>query len=252
MDLIPSRDGSYRFLPGIDPYSSGVVATPGYEVVHATLQSPVPYRDGFDLVERHLAARGRPRTVLCAIELRVPAPLTFAGFGEFNRGYREILTAWGLLVDGQNPIARTNVAPVVGPPVEPSLYAFSYTVPGGPGGPATFVVAGSGELRDRSMEAQGIVRPGETSTDALREKAAYVMGVMQARLRGLGTAWSGVTAVDVYTPHPIEAFLATELLGVMGPAAAHGVHWFLSHPPIAGLEYEMDVRGVRQEIRLGR
>ena len=29
-------DGSYRFLPGIAAYSSGVVATRGWEIVHAT------------------------------------------------------------------------------------------------------------------------------------------------------------------------------------------------------------------------
>jgi hypothetical protein len=38
----------------------------------------------------------------------------------------------------------------------------------------------------------------------------------------------------------------------MGPAAVHGVHWYLSRPPIEGLEYEMDMRGVRREVRLGR
>jgi hypothetical protein len=114
------------------------------------------------------------------------------------------------------------------------------------------VVAGSGELRDRSLAAEGIVRRGETSSDALREKAAYVMGVMRARLEALGGSWSAVTAVGVYTPHPIQPFLSGEILAAMGPAAAHGVHWFLSHPPIAGLEYEMDMRGVRQEWRLGR
>jgi hypothetical protein len=36
----------------------------------------------------------------------------------------------------------------------------------------------------------------------------------------------------------------------MGPAAIHGIHWHLSHPPIAGLIYEMDLRGVRREMRL--
>ena len=58
--------------------------------------------------------------------------------------------------------------------------------------------------------------------------------------------------MDVYTPHPIHAFLANTVLAVMGPAAIHGVHWFLSQPPIEGLEYEMDMRGVRREVRLGR
>jgi hypothetical protein len=33
-----------------------------------------------------------------------------------------------------------------------------------------------------------------------------------------------------------------------GMAAVHGVRWFPSRPPITGLEYEMDVRGVRREI----
>ena len=252
--LLPGPDPSYRFLPGGDPYSSGVVATAGWEVVHATLQTPVPWRDGFARIERRLRALGRPRTALCAVELRVPTPLTFAGFAEFNRGYRELLGDWGLLVDGRNPVARTNVAPVVGPPAEPSLYAFSYTAAaptaGQPPGPPTFVAAGSGELRPGQASRAGIVRPDDTSPDAMREKARYVMGVMQARLTGLGAAWADVTAVDIYTVHPLDSFLATEVLAAMGPAAIHGVHWHLSHPPVAGLAFEMDLRGVRREVRL--
>ena len=248
--LVPHAEGNYRFLPGIAPYSSGVVAAPGYEVVHATLRVPVPYRAGFDLIARHLASLGRPRAALCAIELRSPAPFSFAGFAEFNQGYRQILSDWSLLVDGENPVARTNVAPVVRPPSEASLYGFAYTLPGAPPAPPTFVVAGSGELRPGSTTPAGIVRPGETSAEALREKASYVMSVMQARLAGLGAGWSDVSAVEVYTAHPIEPFLADEILAQTGPAAVHGVRWFLSRPPIAGLEYEMDLRGVRQEIRL--
>jgi hypothetical protein len=237
--------GGYRFLPGIDPYSSGVVARPGHQVVHATLAAPRPWREGFALIDRHLAAEGRPRAALCAIALRIPAPLSFDGFAEFNAGYRAVLTAWGLLVDGANPIARTNVAPVVGAPAEPSLYAFGYTLPGGTPRP-TFVVAGSGEV-DR-LDADTIVRRGETSPDAIRAKAVFVMGVMQARLRGLGADWPDVTALDVYTPHPIEPFVRDVVLRAAGPAAIHGVRWYPSHPPIAGLEYEMDLRGVAREI----
>ena len=83
------------------------------------------------------------------IELRSPRPFSFGGFDEFNGAYRQLLESWGLLVDGVNPIARTNVAPVVGPPAEPSLFGFSYTVPSAASGPPTFVVAGSG---DRSFD----------------------------------------------------------------------------------------------------
>ena len=45
--LLAGPDASYRFLPGGEPYSSGAVATPGWEVVHVTLQKPAPWRDGF-------------------------------------------------------------------------------------------------------------------------------------------------------------------------------------------------------------
>lgn len=249
--LADGPDPSYRFLPGGEPYSQGVIATPGWEVTRATLLAPVPWREGFARIERHLRALGRPRTALCAIELRIPTPYTFAGFAGFNQGYRALLGEWGLLVGGRNPVARTNVAPVVGPPPEPSLYAFSYTVGADAGAARTFVAAGSGELRPGPASRASVVRPDETSPGAMREKAAHVMGVMRARVAGLGVGWADVTAVGVYTAHPLESFLATEVLAAMGPAAVHGVHWYLSHPPIAGLVYEMDARGVRHEVWLG-
>ena len=239
--------GQYRFLPGIAPYSSGVVALPGHEVIHVTLRAPVPWREGFARIERHLSDERRPRAALCAIALRSPKPFTFEGFAEFNAGYRAMLEAWGLLIDGANPIARTNVAPLVGAPKEPSLYGFAYTQPGTTPRP-TFVVAGSGEVVE--LAAERIVRRGETSPGAIREKATFVMGVMQTRLHGLGAEWSDVTAIDVYTPHPVEPFIRDVILGTAGPAAIHGVRWHPSHPPIVGLEYEMDLRGVARELFL--
>jgi hypothetical protein len=242
--------GQYRFLPGIEAFSSGAVAMPGHEIVHATLRRPVPWREGFALIDHHLRQAARPRAALCAIELRSPRPFSFDGFDEWNRGYRGLLSEWGLLVGDLNPIARTNVVPVVGPPAEPALYAFSYTAAGGEAGMPTFVVAGSGDVRGR-LPAD-IVRRGETSPDALAEKAGFVLATQESRLGGLGAAWADVTDVDIYTPHPIHALLASPLLAAMGPAAVHGVHWFLSHPPIEGLEYEMDMRGVRRELRVGR
>ena len=242
---VPS--GQYRFLPGIAPYSSGAAAMPGHEIVHVTLRAPVPWRDGFALIDRHLRQERRPRAALCAIALRSPKPLTFEGFAQFNAGYRAMLEAWGLLIDGANPIARTNVAPLTGAPSESSLYAFGYTAPATTPRP-TFVVAGSGEVVD--FAAERIVRHGETSPDAIREKAAFVMGVMQTRLRGLAGEWSDVTAIDVYTPHPIEPFVCDVLLGAAGAAAIHGVRWYPSHPPIIGLEYEMDMRGIARELVL--
>ncbi len=241
--------GGYRFLPGITAFSSGVVAMPGWEIVHATLGAPVPWREGFVRIDQHLRQQGRPRAALCGIELRSPAPFTFDGFAEFNAGYRAQLADWKILVGEDNPIPRTNVAPVVAAPAEPSLYAFAYTLAGTTATP-TFVVAGAGELRERGQGGAGIVRHGDTSVDAMREKARFVMSVMQERLRALDAATSRVTMIDVYTAQPIHGVLLEEILGPAGAAAIHGVRWFPSRPPIQGLEFEVDMRGVARELVL--
>lgn len=241
--------GSYRYMPGISAFSCGTVAMAGHEIVHVTLAAPVPWRDGFARIERLLVEQQRPRTALCGIELRSPKPFTFDGFGQFNDGYRALLNEWKILVGDDNPIPRTNVCPVAAAPAEPSLYAFSYTVPGRTPAP-TFIVAGAGELADRAQGPEGIVRHGDTSPEAMREKARFVMATMQERLRTLGGDWSRVTAIDVYTAHPIHELLVEEILRPAAGAAIHGVHWYPSRPPIQGLEYEMDLRGVARELIL--
>jgi hypothetical protein len=252
MTLKDNMRGSYRFLPGIAPYSSGVVAMPGYEIVHATLHRPLPYREGFALIDQHLAAAGRPRQALCGVELRSPRPLSLEGFSAFNESYRQVLVEWDALVDGANPIARTNVAPEIYPPAEPSLYAFSYTDRDGTAdAPPTFVVAGAGETRQASLRVKTVVRAGETSADAMREKAACVVETMLGRLVGLGVTPAQVTAANVYTVRELQPYLAGTVLTALGPSAVHGVHWYYTRPPIVGIEFEMDVRGVRREIRLG-
>ena len=156
MPLTDHPLGDYRFLPGIAPYSCGVVSAPGFEVVHVTLHRPVAYRRGFDEVERHLASEGRPRAALCGIELRSPCPFNFGVFAEFNAGYARILEGWGLFVEGVNPVARTNVAPEADPPGEPVLYGFSYSRPCDPSLPPTFVVAGAGELPEGVLTTEAI------------------------------------------------------------------------------------------------
>ena len=185
--LVRNPKGNYSFLRGIAPYSAGAVADEGYEIVHVRFQQPVRLADGFERVREHLAQVSRPAQALCGMELRSPKPFTFQGFNEFNQGYIEVLTKWGVFVDTVNPVARTNVAPEIGAPVAPSLYGFSYTVPSRTG-KKTFVVAGAGELPEGSLDPHDVVRAGETSADALGEKIRFVMGLMSARLRGLGVA----------------------------------------------------------------
>ena len=250
MPVIDHPSGDYRFLPGIAPYSCGVVSKPSFEIAHVTLHRPVPYVEGFAIIESHLQAEGRLKAALCGIELRSPLPFSFRGFNEFNAGYARILEGWGLFVDGVNPVARTNVAPEVAPPLEPVLYGFSYARPCDPSLPPTFVVAGAGELPEGVLNAEGIFRVGDTSPEGIAAKAEFVMDLMENRLRGLGGQWPDVTAIDVYTIHPVEPLLPEILLKRAGAGATHGIRWFYSRPPIVGIEYEMDLRGVRTEFRV--
>ncbi|MGD8291275.1 MAG: hypothetical protein PVF37_06205 [Desulfobacterales bacterium] len=251
MKRMSNPKGGYYFLSGIAPYSSGVAAMPGNEIMHVIMRNPPPYREGFEFIDRHLAALGRPRQALCAIQLRIPRSFSFEEFSEFNQGYLDILDDWDLPIDGVNPIARTNVAPAVRPPGEAVLYAFSYTVPQKNNNlPPTFIIAGAGELKEGELTPDYIVRPGETGSDAVREKVKFVMGIMQSRLSGLQVKWTEVTTVNIYTVHPLHHLLAEEILTPMQEAGQHAVRWYYSSPPISGLEYEMDMRGVRRESYL--
>jgi hypothetical protein len=72
----------------------------------------------------------------------------------------------------------------------------------------------------------------------------------QTRLHGLGADWSGVTEVDIYSIHPLERILSDVILKRIGSAGTLGVRWFFSRPPIIGIEFEMDLRGVRTDERL--
>ena len=198
MKLIVNRKGNYSFLTGIAAYSSGVVAAPGHEIVHVVLQNPEPYRGGFKTIERWLKREGRSRRAPCAVRLRSPKLFTFEGFLQFNDGCQSILADWDIPVNGHNPVARTNVVPVHNPPAEPSLCGFSYTRPSRHRR-RTLVVAGAGDVRDQDLSSSAIVRAGESSRAAIREKAAHVMNTLRARLRGLKATWKDITIVDVYT-----------------------------------------------------
>lgn len=237
-------DGGYRYVPGVFQYSAGVAAEPGYAIERARFARWVPLDEGFARIEAHLKAIGRPLAAFCACELRSPAPFTEQGFVDFNRVYVGTLERWGVMRDGVNPVARSNVCPEIDPPAAPGFYAFSYTVPAAGGG---LVVAGSGEAPEGHKDYRSVtVRAGETSADAILEKARWVLGEQERRLAALGAGWGDVTATHVYTVHDIHPFLGSEL--VRRGAAAGGVTWQYCRPPVAGLEYEMDCRGVRREI----
>ncbi len=246
--LIHNPKGHYHFLKGIDPYSSGVIADPGYEIVHVTLTQCIPWREGFTRIDAYLKGQGVPRTALCGIHLRCPTPFTMEGFVAFNRTYCEVLLEWGLYVDELNPLARTNVAPLMQPPQESMLYGFSYIRPSEKATRPTFIIAGAGELLEGTLKSEGIVRREETHAEAMQEKAAYVMKVMEERLLGLGGRWDLVNRVDIYTVHSLSGLVETSVLPKLGDAQHHGLHWYQARPPILDIEYEMDMRSVAQEL----
>lgn len=246
--LTENTNGDYHFLPAVEPYSSGVVADPGSEILHVRLRESADWKSGFEIVDAALSAAGRPRAALCGVELRCPRPHPMEGFVVFNKEYADLLRSWDLLISGVNPLARTNVAPLHDPPERTHLYAFSYTREAtAETDQTTFVVAGAGELHSREFVSDGIIRRGESSLDAMREKAEYVMGVMSKRIVGLGVRWEDATCVDVYTAHPVDDLLADVVLPGAGSAGRYGISVFATRPPIDEIEFEMDVRGVRVE-----
>ncbi|WP_423917036.1 2-amino-5-chloromuconate deaminase CnbZ [Candidatus Poriferisodalis sp.] len=248
--LIANPRGGYRFLTGISPFSSGVVAEGDHEIVHATLGTQLPWRKGFELIDAHLSEVGRERQALCAIELRCPVPYSMPGFMEFNAGYVELVRSWDLYVDDHNPVARTNVAPAHNPPTEPVLHAFSYTAESDGAAPATFVVSGAGEIPEATLDDNAIIRKGETGSEAMREKAGHVVATMGSRLGAMGASWDLVTTADVYTVFMHEGLLEDAVIPALGPATRHGLRWYRSRPPVHDLDFEMDVRGIRHEITI--
>lgn len=238
--------GGYRFLTHAFQYSGGVAAEPGFMIERARFSRPLPLEAGFDAVEAYLAGLGRPFQAFCACELRSPAQFTDAGFIAFNRRYVQRLERWGIFKDEVNPVARSNVCPEIAPPAEPSLYAFCYTVPTASRGPGGFVAAGSGEARgEGGPYAERIVRLGDQSPEGMRDKARLVVAVMEERMAPLGFSWADATATQVYTVFDLYPALADEI--VARGAAPAGLTWHFARPPVQGLDFEMDVRGVAIE-----
>ncbi len=240
-------EGGFRFIPGVYQYSAGVAAEPGFALERVRFAEPVPLMRGFARIAELLEAAGRPKAAFAACELRSPAPFTEASFAAFNHVYGGVLAEWGLFREGGlNPVARSNVCPEIAPPPEPSFHAFVFTVRDQAAAPS-FAVAGSAEAPEgKSNYRDYIIAPGDVSPAGLRAKARWVLGEMERRMGLLGAGWAGTTAVQVYSVHDIYPIFAEELL-VARSAARQGLTWQFCRPPVVGLDYEMDCRGIWRE-----
>ncbi|MCS7055309.1 MAG: hypothetical protein NZM18_03935 [Thermoflexales bacterium] len=251
--MIHRPEGNFSYLEGSGTYCRGVIADEGFVLIHATFRHVMPVAQGLEAIERHLTSVGRPMAALCGAEVRVPQPLTFEEFGAFNQAYVALLDRYGLRQDGRATMTRTNVAPLPAAvaPSEPGLFAFTYTAPRTrPDDRKAFIVSGAGELKDGPPTRESIVRVGETTPDAMREKAAFVMDAIERTLKALGVTWDDATQVNLYTAHVEGGYLDEAVFARIGSAARYGLHWMYSKPPIQEIEFELDARGTSEELFL--
>ncbi len=256
-----SAGADYAFLEGGLPFSFGVIALPGFEIVRVRFARLLPLAEGFEAIAAHLRERHRPLTALCAAELRSPVPFSVGGFGDFNAEYVAVLRRWGLYRNDLNPVARSNVCPVYDPPAQPGFHAFCYTVPTGAAhasllttsdhaadapGPRSFVSAGWAEWAQGTPWPDGIVAYGDTSPAGLARKAAFVLDGLRENTDALGGDWNALTSIQVYTEHELGALVASEF--APRGLTRLGLEWHVCRPPVEGMEFEIDVRCVRREL----
>lgn len=239
-------EGGYRFVPGNQVFATGALALPGFEIVHVLLDQWLELQDGYRFVEEYLRSAGRPMQSLCGMELRLPRPLSMDGFRAFNGPYVERLVSWGLLVEGRNPVSRTNVAPLFDPPERPSLHAFSFARPGGTARP-TFVLSGMAE-----NGPAGVVAAGDDSVAGFKAKTEYLVRAFRDRLQSLGVSFGDATHVDFYCAHPERAPVTEVLMPAVDMASRRGVRLHCARPPVEGLEVELEVRAFAAELVAGR
>ena len=230
--------GSYRFLPAITAYSAGFAATDGYEITALRLLECPTLSIAFERIDAEINKRGLPATALAGLQLRSPGAFTFEGFAQFNDEYRQLLIDRSLIIDGVNPISRTNVIPIHQQPSAPSIaVAFIVSPTHGRGG-SDFVVAGAGEV-DGELGAENIVARGDLSQKGLSLKVECVLNIMLERLHALGASGGSPTTVNVYTAHEISG-LTEKIEKKLPSVSRHGYSTWLTTPPVKEIEFEMD------------
>jgi hypothetical protein len=245
--IVECAAGNYSFIRGIGPFSAAVRASSGYAIVHSCFKPFVPLARGYDLIEQLLKKNRRPINALCGIQLRIPAPLSRAGFDEFNRPYITKLQGWGLEVGGANPVTRTNVALEVNAVPEPMIASFFYTTSSENDAP-NWVISGVPEIASRDGAVR-IIAPNDTTPQGLREKTGCILEILSRHIGELGASWDQATAVNLYAIHNLHPLLTPLILPAIGAASRIGITWQHARPPVTGLEIEMDAWSVaRAEI----
>jgi hypothetical protein len=240
--------GSFQFTKGSAFYSGSVAADRGFEIVRATFYKSLPLAEGCEAIQRHLQTRGRPAQALCGFELRGPEPYaTRPLFMQFNSTYVEHLRRMDLLVDGLVPTTRANLAVVDGSVHEQHIYAFLYTVPSKTER-LTFATSATADLRIHPDGTVENVAAGDVSPAGLKEKVTFVLDSLESKMRDVGASWDLATQIAIYTVHPVGDIIAKVIVPRVASGGRNGIIWHYTKPPVVGLEVEIDVRAVLQEL----
>jgi hypothetical protein len=245
--LLDFEPGGYRVLPAGQVFCGGVTPLEGFEVVHALFTPWVPLSEAWNVIERFLKSVDRPVQALCGMELRIPAQLSMEGFRAFNQPYIAQLRKWDLILPLGNysAVCRTNVAPASEPPREPSVHAFSFTMPA-QARSTTFCVSGTADIDARGK----IVAGSDVSLAGMQQRLQHCLEVITERLSELELAWSDATHIDLCYARDIGNLMETVVVPGVKGASAQGVRVHHARPPIVGAEVELECRGVRREITL--
>jgi hypothetical protein len=228
--------GNYRFLPAITAYSAGFAASEGFEITALRLLDCPTLAIGFERIDKEIQKRGLTPTALAGLQLRSPGAFSFEGFAEFNDEYRQSLIKRGLIIDGVNPISRTNVVPIEQGPAVPTVAVAFIVHPSQGRGGSDFIVAGAGEV-DGDLGPENIVARGDLSQKGLSLKVDCVLNIMLERLHALGVETP--TTVNVYTAHEITG-LPGMIAKKLPTVFKNGYSTWLARPPVKEIEYEMD------------
>jgi hypothetical protein len=240
--MLKHPTGGYGYLESTLSFASaGVVSLPGFAIERLVLPAPIPLAEGFARVAGYLDSVGRPLDALCGLELRIPEMMQWEAFSQLNAAYVAQLADWGLVIDGVPPLTRTNVSPGRAVVAEASLYAASYTVPSERGA-SGLVISGIPEIPPGASYPSGVLRPGETSGDALAAKVACAVDAVATYIRELGQEWTGRADVHVYSEHDEVPALVLDALALRDVVPVHGLVVHRVATPVPDLELEIDVR----------
>ncbi len=238
LEVVLHSSGSYRFLPAITAYSAGFAASEGYEITALRLQNCPTLASGLERIDQELEGRGLPASALAGLQLRSPGAFSFEAFGKFNDEYRQLLIDRGLIIDGVNPISRTNVIPIHQKSAATSIAVAFIVHPSQGHGGSDFVVAGAAEISG-DLGPENIVARGDASQEGLSLKVDCVLDIMLERLRALEASDGSPTTINVYTAHEISGL--SEKIAIKLPSTSkNGFTTWLTKPPVEELEFEMD------------